>query len=120
MPSQTARKKFPAQLVIVTTDEVAGRIRREAEEDGVSIAEVARHYLELGMAKADDDAGDPLPWLEADGSRYASQEAYHTGQPRTFAPRPAAELADPSKVAYRAEGPTTRPAFIPSKGAITI
>lgn len=54
MPSATARKKYPAQIVIVTTDEVNDRIREKAAADGVSIAEVARGYLEAGIAAEDE------------------------------------------------------------------
>lgn len=95
MPSHTARKKFPAQLVIVTTDAVAERIRSEAEEDGVSIAEVTRKYLELGMAAAD---------LEAE--RDAAKDV-------------ARGIID-SASAHATMAPATRPPLTPSRTAFSI
>lgn len=91
MPSHTARKKFPAQLVIVTTDAVAGRIRQEAEDEGVSIAEVARKYLEMGMAAADGGLGGRLTVNE--GSATVNGLEVH---------------------------PTTRPPLTPSRTAFSI
>lgn len=37
---------------------------------------------------------DPHPWLEPDGSRYLTVEAYYTGRPREFAPRPEFDVPD--------------------------
>lgn len=98
MPSQTAKKKYPAQLVIVTTDAVADRIRREAAEQGVSIAEVARYYLETGMAEHDTRADGPGPREVA--ARELLSQAHH----------PTAE----------AEAATRRADLIASRHAVTI
>lgn len=99
MPSQTAKKKYPAQLVIVTTDAVADRIRREAAEQGVSIAEVARGYLEAGMAVADLEA-------EKDAAKDAAR-----GIPADY----------PTTIHIQPDtGATRRAELAPSRHAVTI
>jgi len=59
MASETARKKYPAQIVVMTTEANKNRFREEADAAGVSIAEVIRGYLEAGI-KAHDEATGKL------------------------------------------------------------
>lgn len=51
-----AKKKYPKRLQIPTTREIWDRIERESEVSGLSIAEVARTYLQAGMEAADEAA----------------------------------------------------------------
>lgn len=42
----------------------------------------------LGALRLTLTPGDPKPWLEEDGSRFVTSEAYYTGNPRRYNPRP--------------------------------
>jgi len=54
MASETARKKYPAQIVVMTTQKKRDRFVAEAEAKGVSIAEIVRNYLDAGVAFVDN------------------------------------------------------------------
>ena len=70
MASETARKKYPAQIVVMTTTKNRERFVAEAERDGVSIAEVVRGYLEAGISHLERLQGDaPEPRTDADLER---------------------------------------------------
>lgn len=66
MASTTAKGKYPEQLIAMVSAETKDRIRREAAETDRSISEVARDYLEAGIASLEDP--DPeLDHLKAEG-----------------------------------------------------
>lgn len=65
MASATAAPgKYPEQLVIMVTSETKARIETEAKQHWLSKSEVARTYLDAGMAHADELAAE----LEAESA----------------------------------------------------
>lgn len=46
---QTGKGKYPRQIVIMVSDEVADRIEREAIDEERSKSDVARGYIDAGI-----------------------------------------------------------------------
>lgn len=51
---QAGRGKYPKQIVTMVDEATDTRLRDEAAEWSLSLSEVTRTYIELGMKAADD------------------------------------------------------------------
>lgn len=56
MGKQTLRARYPVQFTVMLSAEVAARLEAEAEQQGVSRGELARLYIDEGIAQIDAEA----------------------------------------------------------------